>query len=265
LSTTLNLCDLPPWILASREFNEHPVPITIQGSTAADRRFFATLDVTPKHSQRAELFDDYMTVKFYLDQWSSTHSEGARRSLKNSYVRFIRGWGVDSNAVEAAVLKGWVESRFGIAPTFHKALLKRGHEHGEDYYSPYDIDRTRGIAHTNSIYGQFDLVYAFCQYELQKQLPGSEWLTLYRGTYDASEHQVTERVDRRSYYVRLNNLSSFTSEMERAWEFGTTVWSIRVPRSKIFYYADLLPRIQLKGENEYLVIGGEYRVEEVWG
>jgi NAD+--dinitrogen-reductase ADP-D-ribosyltransferase len=264
LTTTLNLCDLPPWVIASRQYNERPVPITLQGSTAADRRFFAMLDVTPHHSQRAEFFEDYMTVKFYLDQWSSANSEGARRSLKNSYVRFIRGWGVDSNAVEAAVLKGWVESRFGIVPTFHRAPLKRHREHSEDY-SPYEIDRTRGIARTNSIYGQFDLVYAFCQYELTRQQPASEWFTLYRGTYDAREHKVTERIDRRSYYVRLNNLSSFTSEMERAWEFGTTVWSVRVPRTKVFYYGDLLPRIQLKGENEYLVIGGEYRVEEVWG
>jgi NAD+--dinitrogen-reductase ADP-D-ribosyltransferase len=263
VTTSLNLCDLPPWVLASREYNENPIPITIQGATAADRRFFAKLDETLNSDQRAELFDDYMTVKFYLDQWSS-ETEGARRSLKNSYARFIRGWGVDSNAVEAAVLKGWVESRFGIRPTFHKVPLKRRCEH-EDDYSPYDIDRTRGVSRTNSIYGQFDLVYAFCQYELTRQHPQSEWVTLFRGTYDAEEHEVTERVTRRSYYVRLNNLSSFTSEMERAWEFGTTVWSVRVPRSKIFYYADLLPRIPLKGENEYLVVGGEYRVDEVWG
>jgi NAD+---dinitrogen-reductase ADP-D-ribosyltransferase len=265
LTTSLNLCDLPPWVIASREYNERPVPITIQGSSATDRRFFTALDAAPEHNQRADLLDDYMTVKFCLDQWSSVSSEGARRSIRNSYVRFIRGWGVDSNGVEAAVLKGWVESRFGIAPTFHKTRLPQRGEHHDDDYSPYDIDRTRGTARTNSIYGQFDLVYAFCQYEVTRQYPATEWLTLYRGTYDAHEHEVTERIDRRRYYVRLNNLCSFTSEMERAWEFGTTVWSVRVPRSKIFYYGDLLPRIQLKGESEYLVIGGEYRVEEVWG
>jgi NAD+---dinitrogen-reductase ADP-D-ribosyltransferase len=263
LATTLNLCDLPPWMLASREYNEHPVPITIQGATAADGRFFASLAATSDHARRAEMFEDYMTVKFYLDQWSQA-SEGARRSIKNSYVRFIRGWGVDSNATEAAVLKGWVECRFGIAPTFHKAPLTQHHGHETDY-SPYDIDRTRGTARTNSIYSQFDLVYAYCQYELTRRFANDEWLNLYRGTYDANEHEITERLGRRSYYVRLNNLSSFTSDMERAWEFGTTVWAVRVPRSKIFYFGDLLPSIHLKGENEHLVIGGEYRVEEVWG
>lgn len=261
MATSFNLCNLPPWILSSRDYNEHPLPLVIQGATAADRRLFDTLDDCPDYARRTELFEDYMTVKFYLDQWSNV-SEGAKRSIKNSYVRFIRGWGVDSNAVEAAVLKGWVESRFGIPPTFHKASLK-GFRLQD--YSPYDVDRTRGIARTNAIYSQFDLVYAFCQYELQRQDPGEKWLTLYRGTYDAQEHEITERMGRRCYYVRLNNLSSFTSEMERAWEFGTTVWSVRVPRSKIFFYGDLLPRIQLKGENEHLVVGGEYRVEEVWG
>ncbi len=261
MATTLNLCDLPAWVLASREYSESPVPLVIQGATAADRRFFEQLDATPEPADRAKVFEDYMTVKFYLYQWRE-ESEGARRAIKNSYVRFIRGWGVDSNAPEAAVLKGWVESRFGIPPTFHKMPLGRA---TEDDYSPYDIDRTRGIARTNSIYGQFDLLYAFCQYELKRTLGSEMHRTLYRGVNDAHEHEVTERVDRRQYYVRLNNLSSFTSEMERAWEFGTTVWKVRVPIPKILYFADLLPSVPLAGENEFLVIGGEYRVEEVWG
>jgi NAD+---dinitrogen-reductase ADP-D-ribosyltransferase len=262
LATTLNLCDVPPWILGSREYNDRPVPITIQGSTAADRRFFDSLDITSDPAQRAQLFEDYMTVKFYLDQWAQL-TEGARRSIKNSYVRFLRGWGVDSNAPEGAVLKGWVESRFGIAPTFHKLPLCSGQGH-EDDYSHYDIDRTRGTARTNSIYGQFDLLYAYCQYELVRRGTSSNWLTLFRGTYDAREHIITERIGRRSYFVRLNNLSSFTSDMERAWEFGTTVWSVQVPRTKVFFFGDLLDNVHLKGENEFLVIGGEYRVEEVW-
>lgn len=261
MATTLNLCNLPPWVLCSREYNDKPVPITIQGATAADRRFFETLDDTPEKARRTELFEDYMTVKFYLDQWFFV-SESSRRSIKNSYVRFIRGWGFDSNAVEAAVLKGWVESRFGIAPTFHKTTIQR---RVDVDYCPYDIDRTRGSAKTNAIYNQFDLVYAYCQYELSRLDVTEDWLTLYRGTYDTQEHEITERVGPRCYFVHLNNLSSFTSDMERAWEFGTTVWSVRVPRSKVFFFGDLLPSIQLKGENEYLVIGGEYRVEEVWG
>jgi len=31
----------------------------------------------------------------------------------------------------------------------------------------------------------------------------------------------------------------------------------------VFFYGDLLPQSILKGENEHIVIGGEYRVKEV--
>ena len=56
---------------------------------------------------------------------------------------------------------------------------------------------------------------------------------------------------------------SFTSDEERAWEFGSTVWEVQVPLCKIFFYNDLLPGSIMKGEGEYLVIGGEYRVRQV--
>ena len=61
----------------------------------------------------------------------------------------------------------------------------------------------------------------------------------------------------------MNNLSSFTSERECAWEFGSTVWETSVPTAKIFFFSGLLPDSILKGEDEYLVIGGEYRVKEL--
>lgn len=248
-------------MLVSREFNDDPQPLVIQGAHGTDRFLFERLNCIDDRARRAEFFDDYMSVKFYLHQWSD-ETQSARRSLKNSYVRFLRGWGVDSNSIEGAVLKGWVESRFGITPNYHKQPIQ---EANEDDYTPYDIDRMRGHSRTNSIHEQLDLLYQYTQYEIVRQDPERHWLTLFRGTYDAREHVVTERVTKHVYYVRLNNLSSFTSEMERAWEFGTTVWSVQVPACKIFFYGDLLPRSILKGENEHLVIGGEYRVSEVLG
>lgn len=257
---SLNLCDLPPWALASREFQRDPVAITLQGLTSGDLRFFAQLDIISERTERAALFQDYVSVKFCLNQASEGTAE-ARRAIKNSYLRFLRGWAFDSNSPEGAVLKGWVESRFGIRPLFHKQPLT---EHDEDY-SPYDLDRTRGIARTNSIYSQFDLLYTFCQYELKRAKSDRRWLTLFRGTYDAREHFITERTDRRHYFVRINNLTSFTSEIERAWEFGTTVWRVEVPVAKIMFHHGILPLTGIEGEDEYLVVGGEYQVEEVWG
>lgn len=259
MTTTLSLCEVPPWILGSREFNEDPIPLVIQGAHNADRYLFERLGHTAGKEARAELFHDYMSFKFCLHH-GTEETERARRSLRNSYVRLLRGWGLDSNSIEGAVLKGWVESRFGLAPTFHKEPLRRTHE--EDY-TPYDFDRMRGHARTNSVNDQLDLLYRYAQYELLRPDPNLRWVTLYRGTYDAHEHEVTERIDRREYYVRLNNLSSFSSDEERAWEFGTTVWKVQVPICKILFYSELLPHGILQGESEHLVIGGEYQVREL--
>ncbi|MGD0585103.1 MAG: NAD(+)--dinitrogen-reductase ADP-D-ribosyltransferase, partial [Oryzomonas sp.] len=121
----------------------------------------------------------------------------------------------------------------------------------------------KGSARTNAIQSQLDLLYEYCQYELVRKYPATQTIHLYRGTYDASEHCVLEQIGKREQVVRLNNLVSFTSDEERAWEFGSTVWQVNVPLSKIFFYNDLLPGRIMKGEGEYLVIGGEYRVHQV--
>ena len=121
----------------------------------------------------------------------------------------------------------------------------------------------RGHSRTNAINSQLDLLYEYCQFELSRKYPAAETIVLYRGTYDASEHKVLEQVGKRRQIVRLNNLVSFTSEEERAWEFGSTVWEVIAPLCKIFFYNDLLPGSIMKGEGEYLVIGGEYLVRQV--
>ena len=87
--------------------------------------------------------------------------------------------------------------------------------------------------------------------------------TLFRGTHDASEHEVLEQVSKREQIVRLNNLVSLTCDEERAWEFGSVVWEMRAPAAKVFFFDRLFPTSIMKGEGEYLVIGGEYRVRRV--
>lgn len=254
-----NLCNLPPWVIASRHFNEHPHPLEVQGVRLANRSFFQKLDSIADTAERAIAFNDYMSVKYQLHHWQS-QTDTARRSLKNSYLRFLRGWMMDSNSVEGAVLKGWVESRMGIAPTFHKICIPGIHS---EEYMVYATDRTRGSARTNAINAQLDLVYEYCQYELAKCFPEMSHRTLYRGTNDANDHALIETVGKREQILRLNNLVSFTDNEERAWEFGDTVWEIRAPLSKIFFYDTLLPGSIMKGEGEYLVVGGEYRVRRI--
>lgn len=256
---SFNLCSLPPWVIASRHFNENPQPLQIQGVREANRFIFQKLDDCADKEERARIFCDYLSVKFSLHHQEG-QTETARRSLRNSYLRFLKGWMMDANSVEGAVLKAWVESRFGIAPLFHNGRIQ-GRD-SETYYA-YLIDRTRGSRRTSAINSQLDLLYEFCQYELQRTLPGQSQLTLFRGTHDASDHDLIEQIDKRTMVVRLNNLVSFTFEEERAWEFGTTVWKVIVPLCKVFFYDDLLPNSIMKGEGEYMVVGGDFLVSRV--
>ena len=258
-SSAFNLCNLPPWVIASRTFNDHPQPLEIQGVRQANRFLFDRLDGIASAEERALVFNDYMSVKFQLHHWQQ-QTDAARKSIKNSYLRFLRGWMMDSNSIEGAVLKGWVESRMGLPPTFHKIRIPG--IHAEEYMT-FAMDRTKGSARTNAINSQLDLLYEFCQYELARRRPGERTLSLFRGTYDASEHDLLEQLSNREQIVRLNNLVSCTAEEERAWEFGFTVWELKVPAAKVFFYGELLPSSILKGEGEYMVIGGEYRVRQI--
>lgn len=258
-TSAFNLCNLPPWVIASRHFNDNPQQIEIQGVRPVNRFFFNKLSDVPLQEDRAIIFNDYMSVKYQLHHWQN-QTDTARKSLKNSYLRFLRGWMMDSNSVEGAVLKGWVESRIGIPPTFHKLPIPGIHT---EEYMAFAMDRTKGSARTNAINSQLDLLYEYCQYELALRFQEPQSIPLYRGTYDAAEHQVLEQLTKREQIVKLNNLVSFTSDEERAWEFGSTVWEVFVPASKIFFFSDLLPGSILKGEGEYMVIGGEYRVRQV--
>lgn len=259
-SASFNYCNLPPWVIASRHFNDNPQPLEIQGVRGGNRFFFQKLDALSSAEERAVVFNDYMSVKFQLHQWESQATDMAKRSIRNSYLRFLRGWMMDSNSIEGAVLKGWVESRMGLPPTFHRVRIPGIHA---EEYMLFAMDRTKGSARTNAINSQLDLLYEYCQYELTKKFPAERFITLYRGTFDASEHDVLETIGKREQIVRLNNLVSFTSIEERAWEFGFTVWEVRVPLPKIFFFNDLLPNSILKGEGEYMVIGGDYRVRVV--
>lgn len=256
---SFNNCNLPPWVIASRHFNDNPQPLEIQGVKEGNRFLFGKLAALGGQEERALTFNDYMSVKFQLHQWQD-QTDTARKSIRNSYLRYLRGWMMDSNSVEGAVLKRWVESRMGILPSFHRARISG--IHSEEYFE-YSVDVMKGSARTNAIQSQLDILYEYCQFELIRKYPQSPVVALYRGTYDASEHDVLEQLDRNRQIVRLNNLVSFTSDEERAWEFGSTVWEVQVPLCKVFFYNDLLPGSIMKGEGEYLVIGGEYRVRKV--
>jgi len=228
---SFNNCNLPPWVIASRHFNENPQQLEIQGVKEGNRFLFEKLAAIASQEERALVFNDFMSVKFQLHHWQD-QTATAGKSIKNSYLRFLRGWMMDSNAVEGAVLKRWVESRMGITPSFHRARISGIHSQA---YFEFSVDVMKGSARTNAIQSQLDILYEYCQFELARKFPDTRHIRLYRGTCDASEHDIIEQVGRREQIVRLNNLVSFTSDEERAWEFGSTVWEVCVPLCKIFF------------------------------
>ncbi|MFA7060286.1 MAG: NAD(+)--dinitrogen-reductase ADP-D-ribosyltransferase, partial [Pedobacter sp.] len=165
---SFNYCNLPPWVIASRHFNESPQSLSIQGVKEANRFLFEKLVGIPFQEDRALVFNDYMSVKFQLHHWQD-QTATASKSIRNSYLRYLRGWMMDSNSVEGAVLKRWVESRMGITPSFHRARISGIHS---EAYFDFSVDVMKGSARTNAIQSQLDLLYEYGQFELPRKYPG---------------------------------------------------------------------------------------------
>jgi NAD+--dinitrogen-reductase ADP-D-ribosyltransferase len=223
----------------------------------AHRSFFSRLEQLSAPSARERCFQDYIDLVFQAGKWRRETSPLGRRSLRNGYLRFLRGWMLDASSAEGAVLKGWVESRFGIPPVFHAGRIE---DVDSREYILYLAERMRESARTNAVESQFDLLYEFVQYELRRRHPGVSSFTLYRGVRNVADYRILENPGGNRAVVRLNNLNSFSSRLEHAWQFGSHVFEAEVPAAKIFFRADILPGVLPKGEEEALVIGGDCEV-----
>ncbi len=256
-----NLVGVPTELLAGCEFNDHPVPLHVSGVREMNKSLFEMLAQAQDLQDAGEAFACYMMAMFGIDpeqRESAAGRAGGRRRYRSSFLRLIKGWGYDSNGPEGAVLKGWVESRFGIFPTFHKEVIGR---FSSGTWTTYVEEKMSSRFHNNAIYIQLDLLFEFCQWALARfAMPGETHLTLYRGINAFDEHQIVDRIDKHDAVVRLNNLTSFSSDRGIADCFGDTILTVRVPVAKVAFFNTLLASHPLKGEGEYLVIGGQYRV-----
>ncbi|HEY0331977.1 MAG TPA: NAD(+)--dinitrogen-reductase ADP-D-ribosyltransferase [Rhodopseudomonas sp.] len=255
-----NLVGVPMDFLAHARFNDHPVPLHIAGVREMNPELFEMLAQASDLADAGGAFMCYMMAMFGIDaeQREPPLGPDKPRRYRSSFLRLITGWGCDSNGAEGAVLKGWVESRFGIFPTFHKEFIERI---ASGVWTTYVEEKMSSRFHNNAIYVQLDLLFEFCQWALANLvMPGKTHLTLYRGVNDFNEHQVIERIDKTTVMMRLNNLSSFSSDREIAECFGDTILTVRIPLCKVVFFNTLLAAYPFKGEREYLVIGGEYRV-----
>ena len=182
------------------------------------------------------------------------------RSYRSTYVKLLQGWGFDANAPAGAVLKGWVESRFGIAPTFHKAPL----EHfPSEAWMRYLEEKLSSRFHNNCILLQLDVLFEYAQFCLERFQPfgPGTHVQLYRGAQRAEVQLLSGSIKERRGVIRLNNLVSFSLSRERAEEFGDVMLIAQVPIAKLLFYPGLVQDRVLNGEGEALVLGGDFEVD----
>lgn len=252
-----NLVGIATGALASAAFNDAATMLHVAGAREQSPHLFKMLERAASAEDAALIFEHYMALMFGLDPLPPPVDEHGRRHYRASYLRLLRGWAYDSNGPEGAVLKGWVESRFGLVPTYHKERISR---YGSPAWVKYVEEKMSSRFHNNAIYSQLDLVYEFAQWTLQRTHASERHFCLFRGVQDFTEHQIVERIDRRRLVLRLNNLVSFTADRDIASWFGDYILETAVPLCKVLFFDDLLPKHALKGEGEVLAIGGDYLV-----
>ena len=257
-----NLVGLPAGLLASTAFQAHPQPLHVAGVRETNAGLFALLDRSTEPDEAREIFAHYMRLSFGLFKAdASTSGPAEARRWRTSYLKLLQGWGLDSNGPAGAVLKAWVESRYGLVPAFHKAPLQR-------FPSPawigYMEEKAAQRYQNNNVFQQLDLLFEFCQWMLQRhRLLGTEApsVTLWRGSTRCEEQVVAGSLRERRCTMRLNNLVSFSLSRDDASCFGDWVLKAQVPLSKLLFVPGLINRFCLHGEGEVLAVGGDFEVE----
>jgi NAD+--dinitrogen-reductase ADP-D-ribosyltransferase len=260
-----NLVGVPSHVLASTAFNARPQSLSIAGTVEAHQCLFTLLERSQSMAEAHEVFVHYLAITFGLHK-PAAHELAAlgaaeQRRWRNSWRRLLQGWGMDANGPAGAVLKGWVESRVGLAPTFHKAALAH---FPSDAWMSYLQEKAASRHNNNNIQQQLDLLYEFCQWSLRRWhargKTSEPHLTLWRGSNQCEEQVIAGRLQNRRCTVRLNNLVSFSLSQESASCFGDWVFEVQVPLCKVLVFPDLLPGQVLQGEQEVLALGGDYEV-----
>ena len=157
----INRSNLPAQILGSLTFQDYPVEILIDGVHELHKDFFYQLELISTVDERKTAFVNYMNTFFSLSSYDGKDEIEKYDRIKADYLCMLRGWMFDSNNREGAVIKGWVESRFGLMPRWHKEKIDSANDAS---YAEYMHERTTGVYNTNAIEAQLDSLYSFCQY-----------------------------------------------------------------------------------------------------
>lgn len=266
-SAASNLVGVSGAVIGSVGFNRHPVPLSIHGARASAQGLFDLLDTATNLAQAADVFRQFMQIRFGLIKDPASRARGERLRWKSSYLKLLEGWGFDANSRQGAVLKGWVESRFGMVPTYHRAPLQRFPSGG---WIGYIEEKQASRFHGNCINLQLDLLYEYCQYAARRfalpALPASSsTIPVWRGINSLQEHRVVSGSLRaRRAVVHLNNVVSFSLSRAHAETFGDWLLAAEVPVQKLIFFPGLLGRYLLSGEGEIIALGGEYEVHAAY-
>lgn len=255
---TTNLVGVSADLLASVDFNDFPQRLSIAAARETHPGLFTLLRETASQDEAADVFGHYMQVAFGGAGAGEEPEDRQERHYRSSYLKLLQGWGFDANAAPGAVLKGWVESRFGIVPSFHKAPLER---FPSDAWMSYLEEKLSSRFHNNCIQMQLDVLFEYCQWSLERFKPFTdERVQLYRGANGSEVRFLRGSLRERRGVIRLNNLVSFSVSRERAEEFGDLMLTAQVPLAKLLFYPGLIHDRVLNGEGEALVIGGDFEV-----
>jgi len=251
-----NLVGLPTEFLASADYAVEPRELHISGVREMNAPLFQMLALAADITEASEAFSKYMTAVFGLEaQQLREEARGKGPSFRYSFMRLLLGWGHDSSSRDAAVLKGWVESRFGLPPAHHGEKIT---DFSDPAWKTYVEDKMGSRFHFNSIFAQLDLLYEYVQWALRNIVfPGQTHLHLYRGADRFAELFVQPAHVNHSL-LRLNSLSSFTADRMIADCFGSVVVSVQAPLAKILFANTLLTFFPFRAEREVLLIGGDY-------
>ena len=256
---TTNLVGLSAQLLGSLDFNDFPQRMYVAATRETHQGLFKLLRQCELQAAAAEVFGHYMRVAFAVGESRAELSAAEARHYRSTFVKLLQGWGFDANSPAGAVLKGWVESRFGLPPTFHKAPLDR---FPSEAWMQYIEEKLCSRFHNNCIQLQLDLLFEYCQFCLERFRPfgAGTHVELYRGTQHSELQPLRGSLRERWGVIRLNNLVSFSLSRERAEEFGDIMLISQVPLAKLLFFPGLIQDKVLNGEGEALVIGGDFEV-----
>ena len=261
-----NLVGVPAEVIGSTAFSRHPVRLSIAGTRESARGLFGLLEESASLAQAAEIFEHFMQLTFGLKPDPSARQRCEQLRYRANYRKLLEGWGFDSNGPQGAVLKGWVESRFGLVPTYHGGALAR---FPSAAWARYIEQKMMSRFHGNCINLQLDLLYEYCQWAAQRfcPLPGGNTNTIpvWRGVDSLDEHRVVAgSLRERQAVVQLNNIVSFSLSRNHAEQFGDWILATHVPVSKLLFFPHLLGRSILSGEGEVIALGGQYEVHAAY-